>query len=283
MKINKVIENIKAYHKGEWDGKKIDEETTRDKILYGNADVECTGIVTTCWATADVIKEAARLNANLIIAHEALFWNHGDHTDWLLETENKTFIEKKKLLDEYGIVVWRNHDYIHSGIPMEDGSYTDGIFYGVADKLGWTKYISKDVHNPLHYEIPETSVKELATYLVDTLNLNGVKIIGNFDDKVKKIRIPFHVLGDSREDIMEADHDGIDCYLTMEVVDFTLAEYIRDASMLKQNKAIIGMGHFNLEEPGMEYMIQYLTDAIGEEIPSHYVQSGDMYQYLCKK
>lgn len=283
MKISKVIENIKAYHKGEWDGKKIDDETTRDKILYGNADVECTGIVTTCWATADVIKEAARLNANLIIAHEALFWNHGDHTDWLIETQNKTFIEKKKLLDEYGIVVWRNHDYIHSGIPMEDGSYTDGIFYGVADKLGWTKYISKDVHNPLHYEIPEVSVKELATYLVDTLNLNGVKVIGNFDDKIKKVRIPFHVLGDSREDIMEANQDDIDCYLTMEVVDFTLAEYIRDASMLNQNKAIIGMGHFNLEEPGMEYMIQYLPDAIGEDIDTYYVQSGDMYQYLCKK
>lgn len=283
MKINKVIEHIKAYHKGDFNGKKIEEATTRDKILYGNADVECTGIVTTCWATVDVIKEAARLNANLIIAHEALFWNHGDHTDWLIETENKTFLEKKKLLDEYGIVVWRNHDYIHSGILMEDGSYTDGIFYGVAHKLGWTKYISKDIQNPLHYEIPEISVKELATYLVDVLNLNGVKIIGNFDDKVKKVKIPFHVLGDSRDDIIEADKDDIDCYLTMEIVDFTLAEYIRDASMLNHNKAIIGMGHFNLEEPGMEYMLQYLPDAIGEEMNCYYVQSGDMYQYLCKK
>lgn len=282
MKINQVIENIKAYHKGEWEGKKIDEATTRDKILYGNADVECTGIVTTCWATTDVIKEAAKLNANLIIAHEALFWNHGDHTDWLIETENKTFLEKKKLLDEYGIVVWRDHDYIHSGIPMEDGTYTDGIFYGVANKLGWTNYISKDIHNPLHYEIPKMSVKELADYLVKTLNLNGVKVIGNFNDVVSKIRIPFHVLGDAREDIIEADKENIDCYLTMEVVDFTLAEYIRDASMLHHNKAIIGMGHFNLEEPGMEYMIEYLNKAIGKDIPCHYVQSGDMYQYLCK-
>ena len=89
MQIQKVIDKLKAYHKGEWEGKQIDEETTRDKVLYGNPYQECTGIVTTCWATIDVIKKAALQGANLIIAHEALFWNHGDHTDWLQEEENK--------------------------------------------------------------------------------------------------------------------------------------------------------------------------------------------------
>lgn len=282
MFIREVIEKMKAYHKGEWDGKKIDEETTRDKILYGDPDKECTGIVSTCWATADVIKAAAEKGANLIIAHEALFWNHGDHTDWLLEQENKTFAAKKQLLDETGIVVWRNHDYIHSGIPMEDGSYTDGIFYGVADKLGWVDYIIEDVHNPLHFEIPETTVGELATFLVERFRLNGVKVIGNHEDKVKNVQIPFHVLGDARDDITKADRQGIDCFLTMEVVDFTLAEYVRDSSMLGQNKAIIGMGHFNLEEPGMEYMVTYVSKALGEDIPCFYIQSGDMYSYITK-
>ena len=36
MQIQKVIDKLKAYHKGEWEGKQIDEETTRDKVLYGN-------------------------------------------------------------------------------------------------------------------------------------------------------------------------------------------------------------------------------------------------------
>lgn len=282
MKIQEVIDKIKAYHKGEWDGKKIDEETTRDKILYGNPDTECRGIVTTCWATVDVIRKAAAQGANLIIAHEALFWNHGDHMDWLEDTSNKTFIEKKKLLDESGIVVWRNHDYIHSGIPMADGSYTDGIFYGVAHQLGWVDYIVKDIHNPLHFKIPKTTVKELADFLIHRLHLNGVKIIGNTDSIVERVRIPFHVLGDARDSIIEADQEDIHCYLTMEIVDFTLAEYIRDSSMLGMDKAIIGMGHFNLEEPGMEYMTTYLSKAIQEDIPCTYIQSGDMYQYIMK-
>lgn len=282
MKIKTVIENMKAYHKGELEGKKIDEETTRDKILYGNSDVECTGIVTTCWATVDVIKQTAAMGANLIIAHEALFWNHGDHIDWLIEEENEAFLAKKKLLDESGIVVWRNHDYIHSGIPMADGTYTDGIFYGVAEKLGWTNYIIKDVQNPLCYEIPEMSAKDVAKLVVDRFGLNGVKVIGNLETKVNKVRIPFHVLGEARDFISEANEENIDCFMTMELVDFTLAEYIRDSSMLGLNKAIIGVGHFNLEEPGMEYMVNYINDAIGEEIPCKFIQSGDMYHFVTK-
>lgn len=68
----------------------------------------------------------------------------------------------------------------------------------------------------------------------------------------------------------------------MEIVDFTLAEYIRDSSMLGMDRAIIGMGHFNLEEPGMEYMTTYLPAAIQADIPCSYIQSGDMYAYITK-
>ena len=218
MLIQTVIDHIKEYHKGVFEGKQINEQTTRDKVLYGNPHQECTGIITTCWASVDVIREAAKRGANLIIAHEALFWNHGDHTDWLQEENNQSFLAKKKLLDEAGIVVWRDHDYIHSGIPMEDGSYTDGIFYGVADKLGWTQYITKDIHHPLHFTIPKTTVKELADFLIQKLQLNGVKIIGNKNSTVEKIRIPFHILGDARDSIQEADQENINCYLTMGVV-----------------------------------------------------------------
>ena len=50
MKISTIIENMKKYHKGYGT---IDEEKTRDKVLYGNVDQECTGIVTSCWASVD--------------------------------------------------------------------------------------------------------------------------------------------------------------------------------------------------------------------------------------
>ena len=98
MKISEVIQKMKQYHRGIANGKPIDDAVTRDQILYGNPDQECTGIVTTCYASVDVIRKASASGANLIISHEALFWNHGDHTDWLDEARNKTFLAKKQLL-----------------------------------------------------------------------------------------------------------------------------------------------------------------------------------------
>lgn len=300
MKIVDVISKVKAYHYGSIQGKKIDEKTTRDKVLFGNPDKECTGIVTTCWANMDVISKTIECGANLIICHEALFWNHGDHTDWLEEEKNEAYLKKKELLEKNGIVVWRDHDYMHSGIPLEDGTYVDGIFYGFAKVLDWTSYINDNISdfiqesdgwdalkdhaklNPLSYVIPETTVEKLAQYLIQKLNLNGVKVIGNKDQKVSKICIPFHVFGDANYAISLANEKKVDCFLTMELVDFTLAEYVKDASCANNSVSIIGMGHFNIEEPGMKYMVEYLPKAIGENIPCQFIQSGDNYSYITR-
>ena len=71
MLIQTVIDHIKEYHKGVFEGKQIDEQTTRDKVLYGNPHQECTGIITTCWASVDVIREAAKRGANLSLVLES--------------------------------------------------------------------------------------------------------------------------------------------------------------------------------------------------------------------
>lgn len=281
MKISELIEVIKNYHKGDVDGVTIDDETTRDQILYGDPNVDCTGIITTCWATIEVIKEAIKKNANFIICHEALFWNHGDKQDWLIKNKNQVYFEKRKLLGEYGIVVWRDHDYIHSGIPMEDGSYRDGIFYGVAKLLNWHNCFSeRDTFESINFEIPEISAKELVSKIIEIFHLNGVKFIGNQNARINKVKLPMHIIGGANDLINEAEKEDINCFLTMELSDFTFTEYVRDAAMLELDRCIIAMGHFNIEEPGMWYMAQWLQDIIPEKIDIEFVQSGDNYQYF---
>ena len=288
MKINDIIENIKKYHRGYG---VIDPATTRDQILYGDPDKECTGIVTTCWANMDVIRYAIEKGANLIICHEALFWNHGDHQDWLMEAKVSTYLAKKKVLDKYGIVVWRDHDYIHSGIPYKDG-YIDGIFYGLANKLGLENNLSVDkvtnkrfdgLYHSMVYKLDEeVNITEFARFLVDKLNLNGIKLIGNKDAMIRNIVILTHVLSNANKEIITTDQNEVDCILAMEMVDFTYMEYIRDSSLQGMNRNILSMGHFNLEEPGMEYLLTYLDEAIGEHVEAWYCQSGDNYQYITK-
>ncbi|MCD8029087.1 MAG: Nif3-like dinuclear metal center hexameric protein [Erysipelotrichaceae bacterium] len=283
MKISEVISKMKAYHKGEYNGIKIDDTTSRDQVLYGNPDKECTGIVTTCWATVDVICQAHKLGYNFIICHEALFWNHGDKTDWLINQNNITFAKKKKLLDETGIVVWRDHDYIHSGIPMGD-SYVDGIFYGVAKKLGWEDYMMDGNSLNMIFHIPATTARQVGQLMVEKYNLNGIKMMGDIDAKVKKVWMAAHVFGVAEDNnfITTADSEKIDLIIPLECVDFTFSEYVRDSGMLGISKAMVMPGHFNGEEPGMEYMLTYLNDALKEEIPSVFIQSGDMYHFYCR-
>ncbi len=281
MKIYEVIAKIKAYHRGiDRNGNPIDEKTTRDQILYGNPNQECTKIVTSCWATTEVIRKAKEMGANLIITHEALFWNHGDHTDWL--KDNAVFQKKKQLLDEGGIVVWRDHDYIHSGIPQKDGSYKDGIWYGVMKTLGWEKYLVGNPMKPMNFILPEIKAHVLAKQMAETLNLNAIRIIGDPDTLVKKVWFVEHVIGNNNEQIKRVDEEEIDLLIPLELIDFTLSEYIRDAQMNGIPKAIFALGHFNAEEYGMKYMVEYLNEAIGETIPAVFIQSGDMYTYVTR-
>lgn len=276
MLISEVIDGVKAYCGHDWGGPIMDD-TTRDQVLWGPVDVECTGIVTTCFASADVIRQAHARGANLIICHEALFWNHGDHTCWL--AGNKTFAAKRALLEECGITVWRLHDHIHSGIP-EDGRLVDGIFMGLADKLGWRDYVRGDTVRPMEFEIPETSAGELARFLVGRLGLAGTRIVGDADARVRTVLVPMHLIGQFDNATTARMDSGFDCLVTMEATDFTTSEYVRDSAQLGLGKAMICIGHFNVEEPGMEYMLCWLPRAIGADVPASFVASGDPWTYV---
>mgnify|MGYP002627217644 CR=1 FL=1 len=260
----------------------INAVRTRDQVLYGSVDQKLTGIVTCIWPTADVIREAMRIGANLIISHEALFWNHGDRMGFL--AFNKTFQAKKVLLDKWGGAVWRNHDYIHSQVPIDDGRMVDGIFYGLARKLGWLDYRVGDTSMPMDFEIPATPARELADLIVCKLGLNGTRIIGDPDALVRRIHIPMHIIGpDDDAELMKAEEGGFDCLVTMELTDFTLQEYIRDSAMLGRGKCIITLGHFNTEEPGMEYMAEWLPGVLGEDIPVTFVPMRDPFIYVLSR
>lgn len=284
MLVSEVIDNVKAYccDIDAFTGKPIAPETTRDKVTYGDISQECSGVVVCIWPTVEIIRRAQELKANLIITHEALFWNHGDHQSVVVN--NSAFQEKKKLLDQWGGAIWRCHDYIHAGVPLEtDCSLVDGIFYGFAWKLGWIDYRVGNRFNSLDYEIPEMTGHELAEYLVKTLGLKGTRVVGNWNSHVKRVRIPLHIMGGQGDtDVSNSmDSEKVDALVSMEMIDFTTCQYVRDAAMLGQSKCAIQIGHFNLEEPGMEYMAKWLPSILGDNAPEvSFVPMGDTYQYV---
>ena len=278
MKISEVIEIVKK-NCGGWG--KIDDSTARYKVLYGETDKECTGIVTTIYPSINVIKKAHQLGANLIISHEACFWNHGDHTDWLYD--NNTFQYKKQLLDDTGITVWRDHDYIHSGV-WHDGRCVDGIFYGLTEELGWQQYVQGDKDRPRFFVIPKTPVQDLAQYVMEKLNLNGMKTLGDMEGYCERIYIPGHIIGPGdNTELKNIEELDVDTVLAMELTDFTVAIYVRDSAMVGRNKRALAAGHFNIEEPGMKWFAEKHLPSLLPGIDIHFVQAGDSYSMLLRK
>ena len=161
-----------------------------------------------------------------------------------------------------------------------NGGYVDGIFHGVMITLGWEKYLCCDPSRPMVFEMPETSVKEIGRLIMEKFHLTGLKMLGNTEAKVKKVAIASHILGGDNDMITWIDQEKIDLLISMELIDFTVSEYIRDSAMLGMPKAILAVGHFNTEEPGMEYMVSYIPEALGEAVPCRYIQSGDMYEFM---
>ena len=265
MTIQDVIDKIIAYHPP------LNKDVTCDGFKCGNPQDEVTGIVTTCNASVEVIRQAAKLGANLILCHEPVFYMHYDPYDWL-QGKNEVFDEKLKLCNDHGIAIWREHDHIHNHKP-------DGIRYGLMKELGWEDYLVGDPDMPIHFCLPETTVRDLAIFLKNKTGVNGVRVVGNMDAKVRTCVVCGHIV--DRKDLTELlNRDDIDVLIPGEICDFTTIAYARDAGQLGKKKAVICMGHFNSEELGMKYAAKWVQELVGDAVPVQFVSSGDLYQYI---
>ncbi|NCB32573.1 MAG: hypothetical protein EOM64_01605 [Erysipelotrichia bacterium] len=278
MRISEVIKKLEEWHQP------FEREHTRDAVKCGDPDQECTGIAVTCYGSAEVIQKAAEKGCNLLISHESIFF--GDEFDVNGFIDNETLKKKQKLIRNTGMVVYRDHDHMHGmggGPHQETRIRNDYIFYGIMKELGWEEFAMGDKMKPLLYKLPKTTVRELSNYLIEKLNLNGIRMIGRWDDEVSTVYIVEHCMGRGDQDkINKAVH--ADVMIPLEICDWTLSAYVRDAVTFHEAKAILEMGHFNFEEPGMKYMTEWLPEAIGSaDLPIVFIQAGDAFHYMNKE
>lgn len=279
MKISQVIDTICQFHGHD------DPFYPFDRVLWGDTDRECTGIVTTCNGTIEVMRRAHELGANLVIVHENIFYDGRD------DEANVVGIaladEKKNLLNELGITVWRDHDHMHGEgprTPLDQRTKRDYIYYGIMKVLGWDDYVISAPTKPLLYQIPETTVPELCHFLMEKIGLNGVRIVGDTNTKVRRVFICEHIQGRNDADLLRRmDELDADVFIPLEIIDWTLSSYVRDSVSMGRSRAILEMGHFNFEEPGMRWMAEdWLPKLLDNAVPVHFVPSADSFSYIVK-
>ena len=271
MRIQDVIDVMEAHHTN------FDPTArTCDGVITGNPSKECTGVALTCCPTAEVIRQAAEQGCNLIICHEPTFFDGHDATDWL--ADNAVYAAKRELIDQTGITIYRNHDHLHSDRP-------DGIFSGVTRKLGWEDYAMGETLEFMPgccFELSPTTVGEVASHLMEVLHIDGIRIIGDPAMEVTRVGFTFHYFGAEMDKrcIQFIEENDMQVIIPGEVVDWTIGEYVQDAISLGLKRALLNVGHFNWEEPGMEAMAEWLEEDLGQSVPVAFIQSGNQYQWL---
>ncbi|TFF37349.1 Nif3-like dinuclear metal center hexameric protein [Mucilaginibacter psychrotolerans] len=238
---------------------------TVDTLKSGSADMVVTEIVTTMFATIEVIEQTAKLGANFIIAHEPTFYNHTDDKEFV--KNNPVMQQKVDLLNKYKITIWRCHDYIHSIKP-------DVIGYGVLKKAGWLPYYKGGTT----VEIPKESLRQVVQHLKTTLNIAHVRVIGNLDQPCEKLTVIPGAAG-AKWHLAAVINDKPDVLIIGELSEWETAEFIRNANEEGRKVALIVLGHSVSEEPGMEYFVEWLQPKLPGMKITH-IASGDPFTWM---
>ena len=241
-------------------------KNTVDTLKAGNRDVTVTGIVTTTFATVPVIKKAIELKANFIIVHEPTFYNHQDETEWL--KNDAVYQYKANLLQQNGIAIWRNHDYIHTHQP-------DGVKLMVVKKLGWGNSFDNSSNIAT---LQATTLQQLINHAKQKLGIKMLRYSGDLKQPCIKVLLMPGAAGGKRqiEAIIKEQPDVLICG---EIQEWETAEYVRDAIAKGQKLSLVVLGHIASEQPGAEYMVTWLNKNF-PDIKTSFIPTSPSLQFM---
>jgi putative NIF3 family GTP cyclohydrolase 1 type 2 len=213
---------------------------TVDTVKAGDPSTPVTGIATTFLDTMDVLCEAARRGANLVITHEPTFYNHLD--DKAFFADDPVYREKLAFIEQHHMVVFRLHDQIHSVAP-------DPIAVALIEALGWQSYM--DAGNPFRATIPKTTLAKLSLELAKKLDARTVRVVGDPNLSITRVALLPGAAGLQKQ-VLALRTDGVEVLIVGESAEWEGVEYVRDASAQGRHKSMIVLGHEVSEEPGMK-------------------------------
>lgn len=205
MKISDVCEYLNVRFP-----KELAEDFDQNSIglTIGSPDIEVTKILFTLDVTKEVVHDAISRGCNLIISHHQFLF--APIHKILYDDEKGEII---KLMIEYNLSLYS----MHTNLDVASGGVNDCL----AEMLGLSdlKIINDEVKkgNYLRYgNISEMTLEELAQNVKEIFNLNGVRVLGDLDKRIKRVGI-VGGSGAHVSDIYTAKSVNCDCYITGEV------------------------------------------------------------------
>lgn len=238
---------------------------TVDTIKEGDPQTVVTGIATTISPTMDVLRKAVAAGDNLIVTHEPSFYNHLDKTD--LYPGDPVLAEKMKYIADHKLVVFRWHDGAHARQP-------DFIMEGWQAKVGWAT-AHREPGAPMLYTAKPVILAALAEQLRKATGASVVRVIGDPKLVVTKIAYAPGAPGAERQ-VKALERDDVEVLVAGEVPEWETISYAWDASQQGRHKALILMGHYTSEEPGMKTVADWLKTVLpGMKVD--FIPAGEPY------
>ena len=224
----------------------------RDTYKIGGPDMVVTGISTSFGGNLSTLQKSLKAGLNMLITHEPTFWTDGDIIGRV--QDDPLYRYKLDWANRNNIVVWRDHDDVHSMTP-------DLIFVGWSKAMGWSSYSTDPIRNS-SYTIPPTTLGELAKYVMQRLRLRSVRVIGNPDLRVTKVML-------GRGSTLPEDAD---VKISSDIREWDAFEYARDAVYAGRKKGLIDISHDAFEDTGMQAFADFLRPLV-PEVPVQYIST----------
>ncbi|MBO7162307.1 MAG: Nif3-like dinuclear metal center hexameric protein [Clostridia bacterium] len=230
-------------------------ENTCDGLIAGDEDKEVKKIGTCFKLTAELICAAKEGGVDMIITHEPTF-SHGD----LRENAFPVDLKKWALLDESGITVYRFHDHAHH----RETDYIHAGFIKALDLKIKHKYPPESL-GVRRYELDEEiTTAQLAKRTADVLGIEFVRVVGRSDHPVKTVCLGLGGVG--FDQINKLFDPGCDLFITGEVGEVCVAEYLRDACFFGEEKSLLVLGHYSSEFSGMKLLAEDMNKTFGNTV-----------------
>ena len=217
-------------------------------LIVGSYDSEISGALIALDATPAVIKEAAALGANIVIAHHPIIFSG------LKKINGKTYIERSV------IEAIKNDIAIYAIHTNLDNVYNNGVNGKICEKLGLvdTKILAPKLDQDPDGNIGSGMIGELSDemseikfldYLKERMELKVVKHTDLLLNKVKKVAVCGGSGGFLLYDAIRAEAD---VFIT---ADYKYHEYFDANGQL----VIIDIGHYESERYTIDLLYELIT------------------------
>jgi putative NIF3 family GTP cyclohydrolase 1 type 2 len=249
-----VINRIKNNVGVEW------KSDTVDTFKAGDPATAVKGVVATSMATMEVLRNAVKAGANLIISCGPTFYAKGETA-----TSDPVFAAKMEFIKQNNLVIWRFSDHWRLRKP-------DPLAEGLTAALGWSTF--KVADNPTRVSIPAITLDALSSDVKGKLNARGgIRVVGDPQMKVRTIGL---LPGTTPIQAALKTLPAVDVIIAGEVREWESVEYARDTVAAGQKKAVILLGRVLSEEPGMNICAQWIKTLV-PELPTTWSPAGDPY------